>query len=38
MFLQESQNKNDTAVSGGGLNNLIRRMTGLGEKREQEMI
>ena len=26
----------DTAVSGGGLNNLIRRMTGLGDKREQE--
>ena len=25
-----------TAVSGGGLNNLIRRMTGLGDKREKE--
>ena len=31
-----NQNKNEPAVSGGGLNNLIRRMTGLGEKREQE--
>ena len=26
----------ETSVSGGGLNNLIRRMTGLGDKREQE--
>ena len=26
----------DTAGSGGGLNNLIRRMTGLGDKREEE--
>ena len=26
----------DSAPSGGGLNNLIRRMTGFGEKREQE--
>ena len=26
----------ESAPSGGGLNNLIRRMTGFGEKREQE--
>ena len=26
----------ETSVSGGGLNSLIRRMTGLGDKREQE--
>ena len=26
----------ESSVSGGGLNNLIRRMTGFGEKREQE--
>ena len=30
------QNDVESAPSGGGLNNLIRRMTGFGEKREQE--
>ena len=34
--LPSRKQNNEPTVSGGGLNNLIRRMTGLGEKREQE--
>ena len=36
--LTPSKQNNQTSVSGGGLNNLIRRMTGFGDKREQEEI
>ncbi len=34
--LPSRKQNNETTVSGGGLNNLIRRMTGFAEKREQE--
>ena len=34
--LPSRKRDNESGVSGGGLNNLIRRMTGFGEKREQE--
>ena len=34
--LPSRKKDNEPAVSSGGLNNLIRRMTGFGEKREQE--
>ncbi|GIR95981.1 MAG: hypothetical protein CM15mP98_09510 [Paracoccaceae bacterium] len=34
--LTPRRQNNEPSVSGGGLNNLIRRMTGFGEKREQE--
>ena len=34
--LPPRRQNNEPSVSGGGLNNLIRRMTGFGDKREQE--
>ena len=34
--LTPRKQNNHPSVSGGGLNNLIRRMTGFGDKREQE--
>jgi len=34
--LPRRRRSNEHSVSGGGLNNLIRRMTGFGDKREQE--
>ena len=34
--LTPKKQNNQPSVSGGGLNNLIRRMTGFGDKREQE--
>ena len=34
--LPRRRQSNEHSVSGGGLNNLIRRMTGFGDKREQE--